>query len=86
MPLPAEDRARIEAVPLCGPRMADYLEMIGIASFDELADADAHELRIRVNPHLGRPHINAMGVRAFANAIAAAIADRSKRRRAQRSP
>lgn len=81
MPLCPKDRARIEAVHLCGPRTADYLEMIGITSFDELADADAHELRIRVNAHLGRPHINAMGVRAFENAIAAAIADRRKRHR-----
>jgi predicted RecB family nuclease len=79
MPLSPKDRARIEAVPLCGPRTADHLEMIGVASFDELADADAHELRIRVNAHLGRPHINAMGVRAFENAIAAAIAERRKR-------
>jgi predicted RecB family nuclease len=66
------DRRRIEAVPLCGPKTADYLEMIGIKSFDELADANARELRACVNAHLGRPHINEMGVRAFKNAIAAA--------------
>jgi hypothetical protein len=70
--LDPESRRRIEAVPLCGPKTADYLEMIGITSFEELADADARELRLRINAHLGRPHINEMGVRALANLIAAA--------------
>jgi hypothetical protein len=76
LPLSREDRARIEAVHLCGPKTADYLEMIGIASFDSLADADAAVLRLAVNAHLGRPHINAMGERAFRNAIEAARAAR----------
>lgn len=72
MPLPKSERAKIEAVPLCGPRTADFLEMIGISSFDALADADAEDLRLAVNAALGRPLINAMGVRAFQNAIEAA--------------
>ena len=76
MALSKEDRASIEAVPLCGPRTADFLEMVGIASFDALANADACELRLAVNAALGRPLINAMGVRAFHNAIAAAKAAR----------
>lgn len=84
MPLSPDDRAKIEAVPLCGPKTADYLELIGIATFDALADADAHELRLRVNAHLGRPHINAMGVRAFRNAIDAARAARRARSAAPR--
>lgn len=29
MPLPKSERAKIEAVPLWGPRTADFLEMIG---------------------------------------------------------
>jgi hypothetical protein len=78
MPLSPEDRARIEAVRLSGPKTADYLEMIGIASFDALADADARQLRLAVNAALGRPHINAMGIRAFQNIIDAA---REARRR-----
>lgn len=73
-----EDRKRIMDVPLCGPRAADFLEMIGITSFDALADADARELKIRVNLHLGRPFINAMGVRAFQNAIDGAKAARAR--------
>lgn len=77
MPLSAEDRTRIEAVHLCGPKTADYLEMIGINTFDELADADAATLRLAMNAHLGRPHINAMGVRALQNAIDAARAARA---------
>lgn len=72
------EREKIEAVPLCGPRTADYLEMIGIESFDALADADAGALRVAVNVALGRPLINAMGVRAFQNAIDAARAARMK--------
>lgn len=78
MPLPRADRAKIEAVPLCGPRTADFLEMIGLESFEALADADAAVLRLAVNAALGRPLINAMGERAFQNAINAA---RSARRR-----
>jgi predicted flap endonuclease-1-like 5' DNA nuclease len=65
-------RRKIEAVPLCGPKTADYLEMIGIKSFEELAQADARDLKLRINAHLGRPHINEMGVRALANLIATA--------------
>lgn len=75
--LDPECRRKIEAVPLCGPKTADYLEMIGITSFEQLADADARELRLRINAHLGRPHINEMGVRALANLIAAAKRQRA---------
>jgi hypothetical protein len=74
MPIGAQDRALMEAVPLMGPRMVDYLELIGIERFADLAGADAHELRLRINARLGRPHINAMGVRALANLIDAAKA------------
>ncbi len=72
MPFSAEDRQRILAVPLCGPRTADYLEQIGYSRFADLASADARDLRLRINAWLGRPHINAMGVRAFDNLIEAA--------------
>lgn len=34
------------------------------------------ELRLALNAHLGKPFINAMGVRAFQNAIAAAKKER----------
>ncbi|HET7681090.1 MAG TPA: hypothetical protein VFK79_13280 [Xanthobacteraceae bacterium] len=44
--------------------------MMGIASFD--AVAEANDVGVAVNAHLGRPFINAMGVRAFQNAIDAA--------------
>jgi hypothetical protein len=79
MPLSPEDRARIESVYLCGPKTAGYLELIGIKSFDALADSDAVTLRLAVNAHLGSPHINAMGERAFQNAIDAARAARARR-------
>jgi hypothetical protein len=35
---------------------------------------DAMELQLAINSHLGRPHINAMGVKALQNAIDAANA------------
>ncbi|WP_072376503.1 hypothetical protein [Hyphomicrobium sp. NDB2Meth4] len=79
MPLPKSERAKIEAVPLCGPRTADFLELIGVESFDALADADAGALRLAVNAALGRPLINAMGERAFQNAIEAARSSRRRR-------
>ncbi|MEM8961232.1 MAG: hypothetical protein AAGD38_07135 [Acidobacteriota bacterium] len=81
MPLSPEDRAKIEAVYLCGPKTADYLDMIGIESFDQLADADAEELADAVNVWLGRRHINAMGVRAFQHVVDAAVADRLRRQK-----
>lgn len=66
------DRKKIESVTSCGPKTADYLELIGIHSFSELAYADAVELQRRINLALGKPHINAAGVKAFENLIAAA--------------
>ena len=72
MPLDPDSRRRIEAVPLCGPRTADHLDLIGIETFAELGDADPRDLRLRINAALGKPHINAMGVRALGNLVAAA--------------
>lgn len=76
MSLPPDDRAKIEAIRLCGPRMADYVELVGIDSFDALADADANDLCLAINAALGRPLINAMGVRALKNAIDVAKRER----------
>jgi predicted RecB family nuclease len=85
MSLPEAYRAKIVAVALCGPRTADFLDMIGIESFDALADANAAQLRLAVNAALGRPLINAMGARAFQNAIDAARAARLSSVRQSRS-
>ena len=79
MALPPEDRSLIEAVPLCGPKMADYLALAGVVRFDDLADLDAATLRLAINAALGRPHINALGVRAIQNAIDAARVRRAGR-------
>ncbi len=81
MSLPAHERAKIEAVTLCGPRIADYLEMVGIETFDALADADAEAIRLAINAALGQPLINTMGVRAFKNAITAAKEARRDKRK-----
>ena len=75
-----ETKRKIEKVYLCGPKTADYLEMIGIKTFEELASADARDLKLRINARLGRPHINEMGVRALENLIAAAARQKSKGR------
>lgn len=80
MTLSKVERAKIESVYLCGPRIADFLEMIGIKTFDALADLDAATLRLAINAELGRPLINAMGERAFQNAIDAAKSARAARR------
>jgi hypothetical protein len=47
MALSAEDRALIEAVPLCGPKTADYLGLAGVTRFDDLADLVSHFFRFR---------------------------------------
>lgn len=76
MGLGEEDRRKIQSVRLCGPKTVEFLDRVGIGSFAELADADARELRLRINAYLGRPHINEMGVRALQNLIDAAKAER----------
>ena len=55
MPLPPDDRRRMRAVRLCGPRVISRLEAAGVTSFAELADADPDELVFRVNLAAGRP-------------------------------
>ena len=55
-----------------GPKMIAYLEAVGVTTLSELAQQDPGALRVAINAHLGRPHINAMGERALANAVACA--------------
>jgi len=52
-----------------GPKMIDYLEAIGISNLSELKGADAGELAMRIDIHVGRRHINRQGVAALQNLI-----------------
>lgn len=48
MSLPKSARAKIEAAPRYGARTADFLEIVGIETFNSLADAAA-TLRLAVD-------------------------------------
>lgn len=71
-----EDRRHMLRAHSIGPKMIGYLEAIGIETFAELADADAAELALRINAHLGHPHINGAGVVALENLISLAKPER----------
>lgn len=69
MPLSAADKEKILAVHNVGPKTLKQLEMIGIKSYSELADADAGDLRFRINAELGGNYFNALGERVLAELI-----------------
>ncbi|PHR91315.1 MAG: hypothetical protein COA69_12450 [Robiginitomaculum sp.] len=69
MPLSADDKEKILAVHNVGPKTLAQLEMIGIESYCELADADAADLRFRINAELGGNYFNALGERVLASLI-----------------
>ena len=71
--MPDSEKRELLAVPLFGPRMIEYLELLGISTLDELAEQSAEELQARINEKLGFRHINRMGVRALENAITYAV-------------
>ena len=48
------DRARMLAVPLCGPRVLQRLESIGIYRLRDLRDRDPWELMHEINLQAGR--------------------------------
>lgn len=58
-----------------GPKMVRLLASIGITDFEQLVDADAYELALRINVEMGNKHLNAMGVRALENLIELAKAN-----------
>ncbi len=57
-----------------GPKMVDYLQMIGIRELADLRDADPVELAFRIDMELGVKRMNAAGVAALANLVALAKA------------
>jgi hypothetical protein len=69
------ERALLLGVQNAGPKMVGFLELAGVSSLSELARADAALLRIRINAHLGHPHLNTMGQDVLSAMIAAARAE-----------
>ena len=70
---PESEKKELLKVPLFGPRMIEYLELVGISALDELAEQSPEELQARINQKLGFRHINRMGLKALDNAIAYAM-------------
>ena len=85
MPIPAEERAKMLAVHLCGPRVVARLESIGVSALSDLAGQDPHELVSRVNLEAGRPIWHPpMATQAMANLIAAAGSERRRKGASER--
>lgn len=63
------ERRRMRKAHSIGPRMIEYLGEIGIERLEDLRDADARTLALRINAILNRPQINAAGVKALQNLI-----------------
>ncbi len=73
MGISAEERHKMLAVRLCGPRVIERLESIGVRRLADLADRDAFDLVEEVNIAAGRRIWSPpMATTAMANLIAAA--------------
>jgi hypothetical protein len=69
----AAERARMQLVPLCGPRVVARLEAIGVRRLTDLRGEDPFDLMERVNLAAGYPIWHPpMATRALENLIAAA--------------
>lgn len=74
--IPPEERRKMQAVSLCGPKVVERLEDIGISSLADLRGQQPLHLVERVNLSAGAPiwrHPRA--VRAVANLVHAAEAE-----------
>ena len=65
----ARERQRMLKAHSIGPKMIAYLEEIGITRLDDLVDADAGEIAMRIDIAVGRRHMNRLGVAALRNLI-----------------
>ena len=73
MPIPENERTKMLAVRLCGPRVIARLESIGITKLQDLADRDPDQLVHQINLAAGRPIWHPpIATQAMANLIAAA--------------
>ncbi len=52
-----------------GPKMVQYLSMIGVTDFDDLIDVEAEDLAMRIDVEFGRKTMNALGRRALENLV-----------------
>jgi Pathogenicity locus len=69
----ATECAKMQLVPLCGPRVVARLEAIGVRRLVELRGEDPFDLMERVNSSAGHPIWHPpMATRALENLIAAA--------------
>jgi hypothetical protein len=67
------DRSRMLAVPLCGPRVLQRLESIGVHDLRDLRGRDPWELMHQINLQAGRPIWRApLAVQALHNLVDAA--------------
>ena len=70
---PADARAELLAIPLCGPRVVERLESIGVTCLRDLRHEDPYDLMVRVNLAAGRPIWHPpMAIRALENLVDAA--------------
>jgi hypothetical protein len=69
----AAERARMQLVPLCGPRVVARLEAIGVCRLTDLRGEDPFDLLERVNLTAGYPIWQPpLATRALENLVAAA--------------
>ena len=66
------ERQKILNVFSNGEKMLLYYEAIGMKSLRDFANADANEIAMRIDIHLGGKHINRLGLQAIQNVIDAA--------------
>ncbi len=66
------ERKKMLRVYGIGPRMVDYLQLIGIVRLSDLSGSSATMLQKRINNELGRYHISEMGRAALQELIDAA--------------
>jgi hypothetical protein len=69
----ANERVKMQAAPLCGPRVVARLEAIGITRLSDLYGEDPEDLMERVNLAAGAPIWHPpMAIRALENLVALA--------------
>jgi hypothetical protein len=73
--IPADERRRMLEVPLCGARVVERLESIGVRTLDDLRGRDPYDLVHEINLQAGRTIWRPpMAVLALQNLVEAAAA------------
>lgn len=63
------EQQKILSVFSNGEKMLNYYKAIGMKNLSDFAGADAGEIAMRIDIHLGGKHINSLGVHAIQNVI-----------------